>query len=66
VSEEKPENKFLKYGSLGIQMVVTIGMCGWLGWQLDRYAGFQFPLFLLLFVFLSFGGMMYRLYRAIQ
>jgi hypothetical protein len=62
----KPSNDFLKYSSLGIQLVVAIGLAGWLGYKLDEHLQLKFPAFLLSFVLLTFGGMMYQLYRSIN
>ncbi|MBS1488023.1 MAG: AtpZ/AtpI family protein [Bacteroidetes bacterium] len=56
----------MKYSSLGIQLLLVIGVSGWLGWKVDRWLHLQFPVFLLLFVFASFGGMMYQLYRSLN
>lgn len=68
--EDKPENKpinsFAKFSGLGLQMLVTIGVGAWLGYKLDQYLGLEFPVFLLLFVFLLFGGVMYQLYRMLN
>ena len=66
MEEEQQENKFLKYSSLGVQLLVTIGLAAWLGMKLDAYLQLRFPAFLLLFVFASFGGMMYKLYQSIN
>ncbi|HEY5824709.1 MAG TPA: AtpZ/AtpI family protein [Cyclobacteriaceae bacterium] len=62
----KPSNDFLKYSSLGLQLVAGIGLAAWLGYKLDLYLHLKFPAFLLGFVFVSFGGMMYQLYRSIN
>lgn len=62
----KPSNVFLKYSSLGIQLVLGIGLAGWLGYQLDHYLHLKFPLFLLGLVLVTFAGMMYQLYRSID
>ena len=59
-------NSFLKYISLGLQMVVTLGVGAWLGLKLDRYFELPFPVFLLTFVFILFGGIMYQLYRTLN
>ena len=64
--EENSENKFLKYSSLGLQLLLTIGLAAWVGFKIDSYLEIKFPVFLLSFVFLSFGGMMYRLYKSIN
>jgi F0F1-type ATP synthase assembly protein I len=63
---KKPVNSFLKYSGLGIQMLVTLGVGAWLGMKLDSYLGLQFPVFLITFVFLLFGGIMYQLYRSLN
>jgi len=62
----KPSNDFLKYSSLGIQLVLGIGLAAWLGHKLDQYLDLKFPAFLLGFVFITFGGMMYQLYRSLN
>lgn len=59
-------NSFLKYSSLGLQMLVTLGVGAWLGYKLDHYLGLTFPVFLITFVFLLFGGVMYQLYRSLN
>jgi ABC-type polysaccharide/polyol phosphate export permease len=59
-------NSYLKYSGLAIQMVVVIGVFGWLGYKLDQYLGLNFPAFLLAFIFLAFIGMMVQLYRSID
>ncbi len=61
-----PYNTYLKYSSLAIQMVVVIGLFGWLGYKLDHYLEFQFPVFLLTFIMLAFAGMVYQLYRSLD
>jgi ATP synthase protein I len=58
------DNQFLKYSSLGIQLLVTIGLAAYLGLKLDQHLQLKFPAFLLSFVLLSFAGMMYQLYRT--
>jgi F0F1-type ATP synthase assembly protein I len=60
------KNKFLKYSGLGIQLLVTIGLAAFLGLKLDQYLELKFPVFLLSFVLLSFGGTMYHLYRTLN
>jgi F0F1-type ATP synthase assembly protein I len=62
----KQENNFLKYSSLGIQLVATIGVAAYVGLKLDQYLNLKFPAFLLSFVLLSFVGMMYQLYRTLN
>lgn len=64
--QKKPVNNFLKYSGLGIQMMLSIGIAAWLGLKLDQYLQLKFPAFLLTFVFVTFGGMMYQLYRSLN
>jgi Putative F0F1-ATPase subunit Ca2+/Mg2+ transporter len=64
--KKKPVNNFLKFSGLGVQMLVSIGIGAWLGMKLDQYLGLQFPVFLLTFVFVIFGGLMYQLYRSLN
>lgn len=59
-------NAYLKYSSLGLQLLAAIGIFGWLGHKLDNYLVFQFPVFMLLFGFLGFAGMMIQVYRSIN
>jgi F0F1-type ATP synthase assembly protein I len=59
-------NSYLRYSSLAIQLLVTIAVCGWLGYELDEYVGNKYPLFMLLFGFLGFAGVMYQIYRSVN
>lgn len=61
-----PYNDSLKYSGLAIQFLVTIGVCGWLGYKLDRYLHLKYPVFMILFGFLGFGGVLYQLYRSLN
>lgn len=63
--KQKPYSNYLKYSSLAMQMVVTIGVAGWVGHKADLYFNFRFPAFLLTLVLLAFGGIMYKLYLSI-
>jgi F0F1-type ATP synthase assembly protein I len=65
-NEKDNSNSFLKYSSLGLQMLVTLGVGAWLGLKLDQYFELQFPVFLITFVFVLFGGIMYQLYRTLN
>jgi Putative F0F1-ATPase subunit Ca2+/Mg2+ transporter len=64
--KKKPVNNFLKYSGLGLQMMVSIGVGAWLGLKLDEYLELKFPVFLLTFVFVIFGGLMYQLYQSLN
>ncbi|MCE2994001.1 MAG: AtpZ/AtpI family protein [Cyclobacteriaceae bacterium] len=63
---KNPDNTFLKYSSLGLQLLATIGAAGWIGFQIDSYFGYRFPVFLLVFVVIAFSGMMYKMYRSLN
>jgi hypothetical protein len=66
LKEEKSPGNFLKYTNLGLQLLLVIGVSSWAGWKIDEYLGFKFPIFLLFLMLLSFGGMMYKLYRSLN
>jgi len=66
LKEEKAPNNFLKYSSVGMQLLVVIGVCAWIGWKTDQYLELQFPVFMLTFIVVSLGGMMYKLYRSLN
>lgn len=59
-------NSYLRYSGLGLQLLITIGVCGWLGYKLDQYVGNKYPLYMLLLGFLGFAGSMYQIYRSIN
>jgi ATP synthase protein I len=63
--KEQP-NSFLKYSSLGLQLLVSISLAAWGGVKLDKYFELKFPAFLLILVFSAFGGSMYILYRSLN
>jgi F0F1-type ATP synthase assembly protein I len=57
---------YLKYSGLAIQLLAAIGLLGWVGHLLDGYLNFQFPVFMLIFGFLAFAGMLYQIYRTVN
>ena len=59
-------NTYLKYSSLAFQLFFTIGVAGWLGYKLDNYLVLSFPAFMISFIVISFGGMMYRVYKQLN
>lgn len=61
-----PSNKYLKYSNFALQLLGAIGFSAWLGIKLDKYLELGFPVFLLSFVLLSFGGMMYQMVRNLN
>jgi len=63
--KQKPYN-YLRYSSLAIQLVVVIGVFGWLGHLADNYFNLRFPVFLLTLVMVAFVGMMYQIYKSLD
>ena len=61
-----PYNSYLRYSSLAFQLLAAIGVFGWLGYKTDQFLGLTFPVFMLLFGLLAFGGMMYQVYKSIN
>jgi F0F1-type ATP synthase assembly protein I len=59
-------NSYLRYSGLGFQLLLTIGVCGWLGYEADQYLGNKYPIFMLLLGLLGFGGSMFQVYRSIN
>lgn len=59
-------NSYLKYSGLALQLLVAIGVCGWLGYKADQFIGNKYPVFMLLLGFLGFSGMMYHIYRSVN
>ncbi len=49
-----------------MQLLLVIGASCWAGLKIDQYFNFQFPVFLLLLMLLSFGGMLYKIYRSLN
>ena len=64
--KDKPVNAYMKYSGLAFQLLASIGIFGWLGYKLDQYLSFEFPAFMLLFGFLAFGGMLYKVYKSLN
>lgn len=65
-NKQNPSNSYLKYSNLALQLLLGIGLAGWLGYTLDQYLSISFPAFMLTFGFLAFGGMLYQIYRSLN
>jgi F0F1-type ATP synthase assembly protein I len=65
-NKPNPANNYVKYSGLAFQLLGGIGLSGWLGYLLDQYLQVSFPVFMLVFGFIFFVGMMYQLYRTIN
>jgi apolipoprotein N-acyltransferase len=64
--KQKPSNGYLKFSGIAFQFLGVISFFCWLGWKIDRFLGLNLPVFLLLLVFISFFGMMYKLYKDLK
>lgn len=64
--EPKQFNSYLKYSGLAVQLVGTIGLAGWLGYLLDNFLEWGFPLFIIVFTLIAFSGVMFQLYRSMN
>ncbi|MHB9148129.1 MAG: AtpZ/AtpI family protein [Candidatus Amoebophilus sp.] len=56
-------HNYLQYASLGIQMVIVMGVFTWIGLRLDKYMELRFPIFLCLF---SVGSTVLTMYITIK
>jgi hypothetical protein len=65
-NKPNPSNNYLKYSHLGLQLLLGMGLAGWLGYLLDNFLKLNFPAFMLTFGLLAFGGMMYQIYRTLN
>lgn len=63
---KKGTNAYLKWSGLAFQLLGGIGLFGWLGYKLDNHLELKFPVFMLLFGFLVFGGIMYQVYKSVK
>lgn len=59
-------SNYLKYSGLALQLLITIFVCGWLGYKADQYFNNKYPMLMLLLGFLGFAGIMYQIYRSIN
>lgn len=64
--KQNPFNAYLRYSGLALQLLITIGIFGWLGYKLDQWLLLSFPVFMLLFGMLAFAGMLYQVYRSLN
>ena len=62
----KKDTNYLKYSGLGLQMLATIGVAGWLGYKVDQYFELNFPAFMIGLGLIGFIGTMFQLYRSIN
>jgi F0F1-type ATP synthase assembly protein I len=64
--KSSPSNTYLRYSGLALQILLTIAVLGWLGYEADEYLGNKYPIFMLLLGFIGFAGSLYQVYRSIN
>lgn len=57
-------NQYLKYTSLGLQLVITLALAGVGGYFLDQWIGWIFPVFMLLFIMVALAGSIYLIIKG--
>ena len=62
---KSPENDWIKYSTLGIEMAVIIGVAVWGGVKIDQTRQGKFPLFTIVLAAFGFVVAIVRLFRAI-
>jgi Putative F0F1-ATPase subunit Ca2+/Mg2+ transporter len=65
-TDPKPSNSFLRYSNFAFQLFAGMGLAGWLGYKLDNYLAWGFPVFLLSFVLMVFAGMLYQMNKKLK
>ncbi|HEX5171165.1 MAG TPA: AtpZ/AtpI family protein [Cyclobacteriaceae bacterium] len=65
-SPKEEFNSYLKYSGLGLQLLLTILVAGWVGYKIDGYLSLKFPAFMLLLGLTAFAGSLYQVYRNIR
>lgn len=72
MSEQKPSKKtsgppvYVKYIGLSFQLFGVIGAGTWFGWWVQQKSGMKFPVWLLLFCFLSILIAFYQLWKSME
>jgi F0F1-type ATP synthase assembly protein I len=65
-TKSRPFNTYLKYSSVGFQILASLLLFTWLGQWLDKKAGNEQPWITILLIFLALGGSFYQLYRSVK
>jgi hypothetical protein len=69
-SQNKPKNSgppvYVKYIGLSFQLFGVIGGGTYLGWWIQQRSEMKFPVWLLLFCFLSIGIAFYQLWQSMK
>lgn len=65
-TEPKSTPVYVKYIGLSFQLFGTIGAGTWFGWWLHQRSGMKFPVWLLVFCFLSIVIAFYQLWVSMK
>ncbi|MFC3416821.1 AtpZ/AtpI family protein [Algoriphagus hitonicola] len=57
---------YMKYIGLSFQLFAVIGGGTWLGWWIQGKSEMKFPIWIMLFVFLSIALAFYQLWQSLQ
>jgi len=60
---ESPANSFVKYSSIGFQMLATIGLFAFIGYKIDHYQQHDKPI---VTAILSLIGVLISLYQVVK
>ena len=63
--DKKGPNNYLKYSQLGIQLFVTIALCGWLGYKMDEWWNYGKALYVIIMIFVGSTGAFYQMYKSL-
>ncbi|MDN3668572.1 AtpZ/AtpI family protein [Echinicola jeungdonensis] len=58
--------EYLKYIGLAFQMFAVIGLGTWLGWKIQEKSQIKFPVWILLFCFLSIILAFYQIFKSLN
>lgn len=67
--KEQPKRSpydFLRMWSITLPLILAVGLLGFLGYLLDDFLNFNFPLFTLLGIFAGLTGAVYRILRSLN
>jgi hypothetical protein len=64
--QKLPGFNALKFWSMTLPLILTVGLLGFLGQMLDKILKFNFPVFTLLGIFAGLVGTVYQLLRALK
>lgn len=64
--EKKAFNDYARFSGLAFQMMATIGVFTFIGYKIDGWLKLNYPVFTIIFVFLSVAISMYTIIRNVK